>query len=1410
MSSSSGIRVPVRVRHSRRGVRAFVRSPHAHAAAADGPSNNVQPAPDISSWTPPQVVEALSSILDDPTRAIFLANDVTGLFLPRLSDASLLQMGIASWGKRQRILDHISQWTEGMEEPWDSDDLDDPNITDSYHRDATSLQANQLSVIPIFNGNPGEKISVFLDAMRDAATLFHWSDEQFRGVLTLKLQTKAKAYYESLDSSMKNDRLRVIGALNSHFGVHEKAQADADEFRLENIRQGPAEDLQTYVDRVRELCFKVNPNMSDRDKVIHLKRGLKGYLKAKAIEHNTYFKDSFESAIEHLRDFELSISMNQQQRKFHGSDNDKGFKRKHRGKSRHNKEKTDQSPGDRSLFTKSSGGYRDFKSKRPEEDRKGSSMFKSNSSKPSFNTITAVSDSEIEDPFESISMDPSQRRSILKRNAHINTITEVVMVHTEDSSTGGSLPYVSIPINDQHEVLALIDTGASRSVVNHDLIVHFQLEHKLTHSDTILKGVTENQLEVVGEIALCLNINETKLTGTFVVVNDLPFDLVIGCPEIIRNDIQIDLSDGFVTMNGVQLKLTYREMNNPISINTAYDSIQPLLNKFRHRFGDPVGGYGQATVPPHVMEVDPKKEHKTFAMRKYRRSPKEDQIIDEYVDQMIQLGVVEPSMDITYCSPPVLASKKGTNEKRFCINYMKLNESLKDLPFPAPDRQNIINSLHGSTIFSKIDLIKFYWQLPLHEASRPLTTFATRRGSFQGKCVMFGEKNAPSYAQRTILSVLGNLIGVCCYAYIDDILVFSPTMEQHVRDLERVLTCLETANLYLNEKKCVWGVEHTDFLGFHISKDGISPLESTVSAINNYPVPHGLKDLRSFLGAVNFLRDTIPNCATIMEPLTRLLKKGTKFIWGPEQQQSFDSLKRILTHRPVLSYPDFTKPFDLVTDASNIGIAGILQQDGHPIAYVSRRLTPAEANYSTTDKELLAIKWCVFRLQYLIRGQHVEVFTDHRPLVGIMDRIHLHQGKLQRWLEYLLEFDININYLPGNSNGLADALSRHYINSMRHELSDVSEWLSSYADDDLAKDIKNGKQITGYMIHSNGLIYYKDRKSRERLYVPSARRQYVMGTCHGHILAGHPGTSKMYRQLSGSYFWPKMYQDIRTYVINCVSCGLWKKGHHIRHSGHIPTDYPKLECWSMDILGPLPQTRQKHRYVLALIDHKTRWLVCYPMSTISADKIAQVMMTQFIPQYGIPKILHSDQGSNLVKGVMKELVTLLNITSTTSTTYHPEGNALIERANGVILNGIRTLLKSDGLWHETLPFVLMHYRQSYHSSIRCSPYEALYGVSPNMAHLPMATFTKSKMLSTNLDRFNHASRVIQSSIEDCPFEVGTMVWILKPHHNKLEPLYEGPYRITKIHSKQDVIVDIEGDPIRVNVTKLKAAGGAFL
>jgi hypothetical protein len=455
--------------------------------------------------------------------------------------------------------------------------------------------------------------------------------------------------------------------------------------------------------------------------------------------------------------------------------------------------------------------------------------------------------------------------------------------------------------------------------------------------------------------------------------------------------------------------------------------IAPLLKEFASTvFGEPKPGVPRKRGVEHAITLLPGTQPPPARPLRHQ-SEKDAAVMKEYVEAGLKSGILRPSTS-PYGSMALIVKKKdGT--PRVVIDYRALNEVTVKNKYPLPLMDELFDRTQGAQFFTSIDLRNGFHQIAIPEGDREKTAFRTRFGHFEYTVLPMGLCNAPGTFMQLMNQTFADMLDKCVLCFLDDILIFSRTAEEHAQHLRTVLTRLREQQLYVKMSKCAFMQREVAFLGHRIGADGLRVAPDKISAVQQWPVPKNVSDVRSFLGLANFYRRFVKDYSRIALPLTELTRESTAaWKWGAEQQAAFEALKAALCSPPVLLVPDQSKPFVLNTDACKFAIGATLQQDHgnglQPVAFFSAKMSDAERNYDVREQEFMALfKACMHWRHYLHGTQPFTLLTDHDSLKYHKTMPNL-SGRLARWIEKMAEFDYNLQHIPGKDNVVADALSR--------------------------------------------------------------------------------------------------------------------------------------------------------------------------------------------------------------------------------------------------------------------------------------------------------------------------------------------------------------------------------------------------
>jgi transposase InsO family protein len=690
------------------------------------------------------------------------------------------------------------------------------------------------------------------------------------------------------------------------------------------------------------------------------------------------------------------------------------------------------------------------------------------------------------------------------------------------------------------------------------------------------------------------------------------------------------------------------------------------------------------------------------------------------VKELLKTGVIQESTS-AFASPAILVQKKDLTWC-LCIDYWRLNTLTVARKFPLPVIDELIDELTGARWFSKLDLCAGYHQIRLAPGEEYKTAFHTHSGQLEYKVMSFGLSGAPATFQAAMNTTLQSVLRKHALVFFDDILVYSSTLEQHVDHLQSVLALLRRDKWQVKLSKCSFGQNSLAYLGHIINGDGVATDPSKIKEISNWHTPSCVKELRSFLGLAGYYRKFVCHFGVIAKPLTQLLKKNTIYTWSPDADAAFNLLKQSLVSAPVLAIPDFSLPFVVDTDASDRGIGAVLQQHGHPLAYLSKPLGTRTSGLSTYEKEYLAILMAVDHWRAYLQHDEFIIRTDQRSLV------HLEEQRLstpwqKKAFTKLLGLRYRIIYRQGTENSAADALSR----KSHEQLLCVAalsvcqpawgeEVIAGYALDAVAQ-----KLLTSLAIKEddkqkfsldNGLIRHQGR-----LWIGNnlPLQSKIFSAFHSSTLGGHSGAPVTCKRIQKLFSWPGMKKQIHKWVQTCQVCQQ-AKPERVKYPGllkPLPVPHRPWQHIALDFVEGLPQSG-RYNCLLVVVDRFSRYGHFIPLAhPYTAATVASLFVNHIYKLHGLPETIVSDRDPVFTSRFWQELFRAIGSELKMSTPYHPATNGQTERLNQCVETYLRCFVHScPKKWSEWISLAEYWYNTNHHSTLNSSPFMVFYGYEP--------------------------------------------------------------------------------------------------
>jgi hypothetical protein len=891
--------------------------------------------------------------------------------------------------------------------------------------------------------------------------------------------------------------------------------------------------------------------------------------------------------------------------------------------------------------------------------------------------------------------------------------------------------------------------------------------------------------------------------------------------------------------------------------------IRNLLNKHKGYFARKINfRKTNKVITPYKIRLKENSSPVIEAMG--RLSPDRQEEIDKSIQDLADRGLIEEGNGAWRSR--VLLVKKPDGSWRTTIDYRKLNSLTIPDSYPMPRIDDMLDRLNGSKYFSKLDMTDGFWQILLDEESKEYTGFATTSKFWQWKVLPMGAMNSPSAFQRAMDQVLGELKWKSVMCYVDDLIIFSKTIEEHLVHIEEVLNKLKEAGVYSKLGKCQFGVKEIKFLGHVVSSEGIKADSDKVKAIQGLPTPKDEKAMSRFLGMAGFYRKYIKNFSARTINMRNLTRNEVQYVWNKECEKEFKDIKGALSSSPVMAYPNFKKKFILSTDASYSGLGATLSQMGDSgeqvIAYASRSLNQNEKNYGVTKLEALGVVWAIDLFKVYLQDNKFDLITDHKALVKFKEMKDTNPT-LERWSIKISQYDFDIFHREGKKHENVDCLSRDPVDLVMNigieeiavEQQSSEEMRRLYekvireglivfeenTEDIEERELRISKRDS-LVIKKDGRIfrrYYLKEDKKDRLCIPKKYIPKVLAETHNHH---HFNTKKTYEELKDKVWWDGMYKDTKIYCDSCKKCGA-RNSPAGNQKGIIKmVDVTrKGEMIAIDLMTPGPETREGNKHVLVITEYATKYALAIPIPDKTAITVAKTLWDRWICIFGCPEKLISDNGGEFTgEDICKALIQVSNIKHQTTTPYNPRANGQVERFNKTLANSLAKKVGKDQVtWDQYVATVCMAYNITKHSATGVTPAYLMFGqeIRTPLDHLIDMNLEekfdikkwKDEKIPTMLERLKVAQekrKTIQEKNMERKnkdkvnkiYKEGEKVWVReeprtdkdKKEHKKLRSPWIGPFTIGKTdiqkygntYKVSRKIADMEEERV-INISNLK-------
>eukprot|EP00731_Ephydatia_muelleri_P021178 Em0013g905a len=946
----------------------------------------------------------------------------------------------------------------------------------------------------------------------------------------------------------------------------------------------------------------------------------------------------------------------------------------------------------------------------------------------------------------------------------------VASIRSEVSIMKGKIAGVSTEI--------MLDSGSSVSLLRQEIVLGLKgITRRRPPQKLKLVTASGESLPIVDYVEATVVLGNTEMKHYFVVVKDLITPVILGVDFLQDKGLVLDFTTTPVTVTPRIERNTQNKQKShyiPLELAPALEAEKRRRSKFCAALSvvdDNSEEIEGCTIPTFD-------DHANVELPEFIK-PCFNSTVQEFKDLFIMTPGIIVESSSSWMAPAVYVRKKS-GELRLCVDYRELNKRTHKDAYPLPLVDEVQDRLSGSVIFSQLDLQSGYWQVPVDCVDQEKTAFCPGPGMglFQFTRMPFGLSGAPSSFQRLMNIIMRGLPFVS--TYIDDVLIHSESEELHKVHLREAFKRLRQAGLTLRGVKCQIGMSQVTYLGHVFSGNGMTPDGSKIRAVTEWPKPVDAGDIQQFLGLASYYRRYINRFADLAAPLHQLTHNNAEFQWTEECNNAFESIKKRLTEAPVLAYPRFDRQAGsmvLQTDASGVGLGAVLEQEGHWLAEQKS------------------------------------------------------EGLLCRWAFAVQEYDFSIVYRKGVSNGNADALSRrkdtipltvHSALTTIHSGLAIEDVRQAQQNDAMIQKLRNALELSqcpqaklewreqplrrflqlwSQLVIHDGIVCrkYRPAPTCEPIMVPIlpiSMHIQVLRDCHNAPSAGHMGTQKTLDRVRQEAYWTNMARDVDMHCRECEECQKSKLP--------IPTQAPLVNVpvgrpWQMvaiDILE-VPLSNRNNRYLLVVQDYFTKWPETIPIPDQTAARITKEMVKLFC-MYGIPDIVHSDQGRNFESTIFPQTLVAFGIKKSHTTAYHLEGDGMVERLNRSLLQLLRTYAQRQDDWEKHLPLVLYAYRTATHSSTGTSPFQLMYGRQPKSSTFSSFTGYDAMQYQETLQaKLAELQDLVEAHIVESAkrhkgaydqksaerrFKTGDLVWLSIPTAGKLDPRWEGKWKVKMLKS----------------------------
>lgn len=937
-----------------------------------------------------------------------------------------------------------------------------------------------------------------------------------------------------------------------------------------------------------------------------------------------------------------------------------------------------------------------------------------------------------------------------------------------------NLPVLNVNFSNEMCQCALLDSGSSANILSrklYDELVLKKLVIRFSNDKVNCLTATSESINVIGNCWVKIKIQNKSWVLRFLIAEKISWDLILGVQFMEKTGLILNVRENqgyfsFDRENVFNLNVNVTNNKSPteegemelkIGRMELKDRIKKLVGDNPEVFTNEIGKTIDFQCEIKLKDTTPVK------IRPYPVSPPNMKIMREITDSLLKQGIIEPSLS-SYSSPSFLVSKGEGKGHRLVTNYKELNSKIEPIVHPIGELHGSFNYLSGAAIYSVLDLNNSYYQVPLDPKSRHLTAFSTPYSLYQYCRCPYGLHLGSGLLSSYLDRVFSDLKFKSVISFVDDIVVFSKNPEEHMEHLTEVVNRLSKANLTVNPSKVLFAAEEISFLGHRVSHNTLKIDPDRTRAIKDYKRPTTVRNLSRFIGMINFYSRFIENYAILCAPLNELRKKNAKFKWSEECEINFQKLKDCICNPPVLRLPNYEAPFILQTDASQVGLASVLLQEADgvrfPIHYYSKKFTQQELNLTIYEKEALAVVLSIQKFRSYLEVMPFYLETDNQSLSWVLSH-HNKLGKLGRWTELILGLPFKVKHIRGNENKIADCLSRMFegypsievecetsdekIKEMKEfvsnlnnvlpgereineteEVNNLSDYPATFTDirDHQSRDveitslinrIKGGERLPLYEISREVLIFKPPNKRKGRIVVPEALRNMILHYYHNSTSTGcHLGISKTVNKIRNSFYWERMFEDVREYIRKCEMCARSKQAQRTFHGEIVNHQATKpMSKLYVDIAGSFPRSKMGNSMLLVVVDDFTKYVWLVPLRDAKTCNIVKALETQVFKHVGTAEVLICDNASYFRGNEFKQFCFKYGVKLHRIVAYNAKSNKSERYIKTV--KGSMVALHHDchEKWDSNLHYIQLALNTSVNDVTKHTAFELMYNFEPN-------------------------------------------------------------------------------------------------